>query len=288
MSFSRTSPGLQNAARFYGVSAVVYVEGRPQTSESDPGSLDIIFWSKLFDRYAPNLQVRVICRGSKSDLLHTAAQITGGALSNVIVALDRDYDPEVGVDVRHPAVLYSYGYSWENDVWCHEVIEALIASHSLVRPVPVAEKQLVRDAFDDFCNCARRVARSNMAAALGNNSYVVRTCEHKGLVQLGGAAPKFRSSFFKQKLRDYNRAKVGSHSLAGRSVEAPRHILGHFMAFFGFHLACSSLRRLGQTAKVDFDFMSSLAIATLDQLLATVALPCSAHYENCIGGVPGA
>lgn len=45
-----------------------------------------------------------------------AEKIVQDGISNVLVAMDRDYDDVLGLAIDHPQVFYTYGYSWESDI----------------------------------------------------------------------------------------------------------------------------------------------------------------------------
>ena len=121
MNFHRTPSGLANLHLFYGVDAIVFVEGGdPSLSlaeivrgEYDGISLDIRFWSIVFGTYAPLRRFQFRAVGSKPNLLALADYISDNSISNVIVCADKDTDDITGALRTDPAVLYTRGYSWE-------------------------------------------------------------------------------------------------------------------------------------------------------------------------------
>lgn len=113
MMFLRTDGGLDSERLFYGVDFTVYCEG--ERSEDGHSSLDEVFWEQIFHRHG--IKVKCQGRGQKRDLLQIAEEkIIGGKTSNLIVAIDRDYDDLQGDQEDHPQVIYSYGYSVESDI----------------------------------------------------------------------------------------------------------------------------------------------------------------------------
>jgi len=136
MSFERTSSGLSNAHLFHSVDFVVYVEGKYEENNSDLASHDQYFWRSVAENVMPAKTFKFISRGSKVNLLSIATEIISGNISNTLVALDRDYDLECNNFLCHPRVIYTYGYSWENDVWnfsaiMHLVDECILAMESV-------------------------------------------------------------------------------------------------------------------------------------------------------------
>lgn len=114
MAFKRSPSGQANRAIFLQADLTCYVEGCPGNSHG----VDIAFWKSIFDALAPDRIVRLIPRGGKPVLEALARDIAAKNISNTIVAMDRDYSffrqNAYIIDVR---ILYTFGYSWENDVF---------------------------------------------------------------------------------------------------------------------------------------------------------------------------
>lgn len=110
--FTRTSQGIENEHLFYGVDFIVYCEGKEV--EGEGSSLDEVFWQRVFSENG--LSVHCKSMGGKSVVKPFAEKIIHDGISNVLVAMDRDYDHLLGLRIDHPQVFYTYGYSWESDV----------------------------------------------------------------------------------------------------------------------------------------------------------------------------
>ncbi|SCB53098.1 hypothetical protein GA0061101_1629 [Rhizobium lusitanum] len=55
-----------------------------------------------------------------------AQKVAAGAVGNTIVAMDADFDELLSDKIASPRVLYSYGYSWENDALTFASIETAL------------------------------------------------------------------------------------------------------------------------------------------------------------------
>ena len=285
MIFERTSAGLSNVAQFYGVEKVLFVEGKVH-GDSAPGSLDIVFWSGVFQSLAPHLKIRVMCRGGKPELLSIARQVAGGAVDNVLIAMDRDYDFEIGSPLAHPAVFYTHGYSWENDVWISDRVEVLVGEYSLVRPVPESAIENIRRSFAEFIRKAGRVATSNVAARRCCAKSVLRTEDYRGLVKFGRSGPPcFNSEFFLQELGKFNRSKSTRVLMGDISLTPQRHVLGHLLAFFCYHLVCRTLKGLGQSMAVSFDYMNCTAINNFVSGIGSSSCSSAKYYRASLGSI---
>jgi hypothetical protein len=129
MTFKRTSNGLSNQHLFYKVDAIVFVEGGKGFSINDViegtfdiNSIDIQFWKRIFSVFHKNETLQFRAVGSKTTLKDIAEDINSGKITNAYVAMDRDFDNIKSRKIQCKCVFYTYGYSWENDVWQIEVL----------------------------------------------------------------------------------------------------------------------------------------------------------------------
>jgi len=113
--FLRSDLGLTNRHLFTSSAMTFYVEGGGGRSEQ--GSPDVLFWRVLLDAYKPSLSVTIKPAGGKPELEAIAQKVAEGVVRNTIVALDSDFDDFIGDKISHPRVLYTRGYSWENDAF---------------------------------------------------------------------------------------------------------------------------------------------------------------------------
>src|SRR5665213_77182 len=129
MSFQHSPAGLSNLHIFSRVDAIVFVEGGESRSIADVRSgkfdsisSDVAFWQRCFSELGPPIKLQFRAVGAKPTLLDLAREVAQG-VTGVYVAMDRDFDHLMGQAIRAPGVLYTFGYSWENDVWTEMVIE---------------------------------------------------------------------------------------------------------------------------------------------------------------------
>lgn len=138
MSFTRTSSGLGNQFMFYDVDAIVFTEGGDvswtfediRNNEFNEKSLDILFWKKLFDQFKSDLNIKFKAVGSKTTVKSIALEVQSNNLTTVIAAMDSEFDQLHGACINHPNVLYTHGYSWENDVWNQDLVISLLQNIS--------------------------------------------------------------------------------------------------------------------------------------------------------------
>lgn len=112
-SIKHTSRGLKNLSLFY-KKPIVYVEGKD----------DILFWQKLFF-YIASKEVHCLT-ANKHSLVDIAKELSKEAIHDLYIAMDSDYSYFCGEKIKHKQVLYTYGYSIENTMYCNESIATAI------------------------------------------------------------------------------------------------------------------------------------------------------------------
>lgn len=160
--FTRTAQGLSNLHLFYGVDFVAFAEGGTEADVarggvSGTGTPDELFWQGSFEAVRPDLKIQVMLRGSKTSLQPIAEMVARGELNNVIVCMDADYEHVLGTNIQHPHVIYTWGYSWENDVIDWAELENIAYQ---IAPVPRGRINFAGakgDLFDSFGSRAARI-----------------------------------------------------------------------------------------------------------------------------------
>ena len=108
--------------QFEGSKFVVYVEGKD----------DVAFWKKRFDQFCgknickvlPIKQNKEASANGKIQLHELMKKIEENKIFNVIAASDQDYDKFLSNIIDHPRIVYTYGYSFENSIYCPESINS--------------------------------------------------------------------------------------------------------------------------------------------------------------------
>lgn len=167
MTFTRTVSGRSNLPAFLGVSMVVYTEGGEFNKEKKQSdcSIDAVFWKGFFSRFLPGLSYEIRPLGSKDNLLPYAQDVAASKISNTIVAMDRDHDHHRHCLIDHPFVLYTYGYSWENDAWQAEAIISKLERIS-VKGVSAEAAEVIRVKCRNFLVDFNRLIFVDMLCSL--------------------------------------------------------------------------------------------------------------------------
>jgi hypothetical protein len=192
MAFTRTPSGLSNQHRFYGVDAVVFLEGGKNSyttqevlgDKFESNALDIKFWQKLFGFYKPEKKYQFRSIGSKKTANEIAEFVVQGIVKNVYVAMDRDHDRLNNKLKNVPGIFYSFGYSWENDVWNAEIIEDVFHALIPVCQTTIKVKNDINKIYQQFLKDARwPVYADILLISKGKAGLFPRGTSNKGLIK---------------------------------------------------------------------------------------------------------
>ncbi|THD39462.1 DUF4435 domain-containing protein [Enterobacteriaceae bacterium ML5] len=155
MTFIRTNSGISNLAAFYGVDFIAFTEGGGSSFSMaevmrgafNKASVDIKFWSGLFSRYNFDKKVHFRALGSKTCSKELRALILDGSVRNIIVTCDSDLDDYFENKDQSPYILYTYGYSWENDVWHPDFVMEQIKSFMFTQELGEEHSENFRKAY---------------------------------------------------------------------------------------------------------------------------------------------
>lgn len=157
MIFRRTSKGISNQHLFHAVDYIVFVEGGESYSKKevyegkfDASTTDILFWMGLFSHYLKTKKFQFRSIGSKATLHSIIEDIENGLIEHVYVAMDRDHDLFINNLPSNKYVIYTYGYSWENDVWNPVIIQDVLETICSASNVDVNIYKEISRLYDAF------------------------------------------------------------------------------------------------------------------------------------------
>lgn len=178
MSFRRTNSGLSNLYLFLDCDAVVFLEGGDslRKDQVENGlyndlSEDIQFWQTAFSIFRPERKYQFRSIGSKETVKSIAADVMNGHTNNVIVAMDRDFDHLNGRLLLSDNIIYTRGYSWENDAWNKlALVEAFYTLSGSCKTQIDAEATIVDGYFEKCLLGLRGAVRIDAILSQYNNS----------------------------------------------------------------------------------------------------------------------
>ncbi|MGA9334020.1 MAG: DUF4435 domain-containing protein [Rudaea sp.] len=286
MSLRRTPSGLASLSIFFAVDVVVFCEGGDslnfaQATALAPGevSLDVIFWQRVVSLYKDTRKFHFKSVGSKTTLTSIAADVESHNISNITVCMDSDYDRILKHQVSYRRVAYTYGYSWENDVFdagaSLEILRVLIGS-----PPTKAEVEL-KEAIDAFENGLGPWCETDIALANKGKKGVFDKSKPLACVDVSRVPLTFREAVLRKRLTD-----AGYLRRPRRVVSVPAHsacsvACGKLVARFYYHTIVGIAKRVDPKVNIDFSNFMRIAIAQTFQAIIAGQLPILAnHYAQ--------
>lgn len=199
MTFTRTTSGIKNYPNFYNADVVVYIEGSSVTNSAHSNLVpDKVFYEGLLSEIFKNKIIEVKCVGDKRTALSYVQPIIDSGLKNSVVIVDRDYDNLTCSILEIDSLVYTYGYSWENDLWSLEVTRSVLndltfqnadAENQLEIQYAEALKRLkILSSFDAAAQTASKCILPKNGGACGINidykkNYLISYSELKRLIK---------------------------------------------------------------------------------------------------------
>lgn len=159
MTFTRTNAGISNMHIFHDADIVIYTEGGSKSfscAEVEDGSnfnetsVDIKFWTGVLKANNFSKKVHFRALGSKESGKVITRKIMDGEIMNTAIAKDRDLDQFTQTIINSPFILYTKGYSWENDVFQKEFTLAQIECMILESKIPEEALLILDNAYNHF------------------------------------------------------------------------------------------------------------------------------------------
>jgi hypothetical protein len=243
VTVTRTAAGISNEHLFYGSEATVYVEGgdskRPAAVDA---SVDILFWRGIFEAFAAGRQFHFKAKGGKQTLLQIVNQLENGAVKAVIVCLDRDLDHVRGLRTV-PGVIYTWGYSWENDVWSADVVEDVFYILCGVDRNQAEVRAQIGEGLRHFSCALRWAVRADVLMAACGRAIVPRG-NFKCVIPPDRGWPTIDRTFLRSCVRAA-RAETSAviHKLpSGMDVAVLQDVYGHLLGFFCYRMLASLMK----------------------------------------------
>ena len=290
MSFRRTESGLSNLYLFFGVDAVVYLEGGISLCRDDvdngiytDATQDIRFWQTLFDIYRPEKTFKFCSIGSKETVRSIAQDIEDGAIVNVIVAMDRDFDNINGRILISDNIIYTHGYSWENDAWNEVSLKnAFCALSGACKTKIQIESDIIKKYYQECALYLKGSTRMDAVLSQHGISFYNRDSYMRYVKIERNGQPMVDREQIKSTMLDV-RQKVGKPiSRKTPFVISPLvDCFGHLFAEYAYRILVFLLEKVRKNPKIPKDYATSMIVEKFGQLLASGLLPeLKRHYDS--------
>lgn len=285
---TRTQHGLRNIHLFYRVDYVIYTEG------SEPLALDNIdhkknneighdasFWSGIFSQLRPDIRFKINSVGSKTVLKEIVRTVIDDNIHSIVVAMDRDHDTHRGLAVADRRVIYTLGYSWENDVInCDGVSDLFYALCPMCRAtVNISEE--FREYLESVRPVLNRAAYADFLALVAGGGIFNRKKPEEFFMNSQTGYPTLDQRRFREKLRDIRgRFIQKSRPRRRASFSFERDLVGKSFASLVYRwllARCKKIRRV--TLDKNF-FLGSLINSFLVYVVTDRTSLAHKHYKE--------
>lgn len=289
MTFRRTGSGLSNFYLFVDADVVVFVEGGLSITRLDVDngkftecSSDIRFWQQLFNIYKPDLKYQFRSIGSKETLKSIAKDIDGGEITRVIVAMDRDFDHINERIISSKNVIYTNGYSWENEAWNEKTILEAFCSLSGASMYNLGnEFETIRKMMDSFSKRVRAAVRIDAILSQYGSSLFDRKKPQRYVVIEKNSHPKVNVDQVKKSLSEA-RSRNGKPIIRKSDfcIDGLSDCFGHLLAEYTYRLLVYLLETVKKMPKVPKEYAAGMVVEKFGQALKSGVLPELKQYYD--------
>jgi hypothetical protein len=271
--FERSKSGQQNRSLFFDVDYVCYVEGGAEDGAEH--AHDITFWTSVFRETMPNTKIKCIPRGGKPILEALARDVIEKDLSNTIVAMDADYDHATGETISDKRVIYTHGYSWENDIYTIENLKMTYIAMSHAASIAKNVSDYFNENIAILHSKLRWAVRADFLALTAGSSLLPRNSPGRVIKhETGTGAPIIDCQEIRKllvELRSYPRPRSFKTGDVG---DVAKCCVGHIYELLAIYLLKSALRKFCRSASVSTSHARDIALQTFGSLLRSK----SSHY----------
>lgn len=276
MIFVRTNSGLSNSRLFFKVDATIYVEGGDSVNIDDvkngqfsSSSSDVRFWQSLFSYYFPEKKFQFCCVGSKETVKKIANDIKSKKIFNVIVAMDRDFDHINGKKIISENVLYTYGYSWENDSWNDfTILQSFCSLSGSCKNNIENEELLTKNISSSFFFKIRRAVFIDAILSQYNCSLFDRKKPNRYIMIPDNGNPQVNIKQLKKSFDDV-RTTLGKPIFKKSNITTNAYYdcFGHLVAEYGYRLLSFLLSRKENLPKIAKEYANGMVVEKFLQAL---------------------
>jgi hypothetical protein len=264
-AFRRTLSGLSNQHLFFDVDLIVFLEGgdsynreevyeNKYTAETE----DIIFWRNIFKKFKSNKRIKFKSIGSKSVVKEIASDVIDGQITTVMVAMDNEFDEVFKTRIEHPTVLYTHGYSWENDIWNEQVVISVIEELSAVQ----IENVDIQNNFSEFLEKIKIAVYSDAYLFRHNSSFFNREGARMFCVDCNPVdLPSIKSQEIEKKILDKGITRRKAILYGNKNnIDPLKFCFGHFLADYCCQLIQHYLKKRHTLANISKDYVYRIGI----------------------------
>lgn len=267
---SYSDDALNVRSAFFGVKAIIYVEGDD----------DVLFWQEVFSRIT-NECFEVESLGGSSALDEYIAKIASGQIK-AIAARDADFIPILKMCSPDPKVVYTFGYSIENSLYTSATVAQLVkiwckspkfstrkCADWLNQLASIVEPLVIFDAANAISGSGVSTIGDNCGRYM-KNSTSTTICPDK----VSAALVKIAENIPPKKVDDARKI-IGT-----KSEDVLRNIRGHFLASAVHRYIVGNAKEFGKKVSISAESLYAAAILQFASSLDAEHLHKSHYLES--------
>jgi hypothetical protein len=271
-NFRRTTSGLNNLYLFHNVDFTVFLEGGKVSfnkAQVFEGSFhtetdDIIFWGNIFNNFQFKGKIKFKSIGSKSTVKEIALDIKNGLLNKVLVAMDNEFDEILEKRILHPNIYYTHGYSWENDIWNHDIVKAIIEDLTAIK----IKNDDLQKVFSDFEKKIKLAVLADGYLFSKNKSFFPKKKGCMFCVDFQSLdLPKIKNQEIEAKINIEGLKKSTLYAFGRKhSINSLKFCYGHFLADYCCQLILNFIKKRHGLTSISKDILYRLGIRKFFQI----------------------
>lgn len=285
MTFVRTNSGLSNFHAFFDVEYIVYTEGgdpsKIDVDDNEVWSIDSIFWKSAFRRFLPDLKIKIKSLGSKEFVKPYAEKILTNSISNSIAVFDRDYDIYRGELMAHSRILYTHGYSWENDVCRPELVISILSG---VHPSGKISEECITEIKHRYTNFLKSIGRVVFVDLLCGMVKIQGVDREKfwALIDTSNIRDfKVKKDKFKNLIRDIKARRTTPLRYSGNTrITSDSDCYGKMVSMFCYSIFCEYYRSITGCKNIPRHFSDKIFAESILTSDLTGIPHVKEHYEQ--------
>lgn len=290
MSFTRSANGIKNYPKFYGASLVFYIEGKASAGEGK-GSIvkktkDEVYYEALLKDVLGHASFKIKTVGNRADVFYIWGKLREKNATDGVAIVDKDLDGILSSPVQVKNLIYTKGYSWENDFWRQGLIEQLVSDLTIGSDEAAAEAARRGKAL------ARRLAKISsldIAAQFNGRSLIKKNGKSCGVGFDDKVHGLVSRAEFGRVARAYKGALFSSCSatrdVLRKAMRAPVDcsIQGHLWENACIHLICAIYKRSTGAKSAPHEMIANLALSKFStNPSACIAPEVRGYFSNAI------
>ncbi|NCT76175.1 MAG: DUF4435 domain-containing protein [Chitinophagaceae bacterium] len=283
--------GLSNQHLFHNVDLVVFVEGgNPSLTRQQilngvyhHETEDIIFWRNIFNVFRKGQAIKFKSVGSKTTIKEIALDIINGDIQTIMVAMDNEFDEVLKLRHNHPNILYTHGYSFENDIWNSAVIKHIIEDLSGIH----IANDLIERSFQSFLTSIKIAVYSDGYQFKKGSSFFPRSSGYMFCVNIvQNNLPSINKNAITNRLnaKNISRSKAGYFGRKS-NIDAHKHCFGHFLSDYCCQIIMGFLRKRHGLVAPNKTVLSRMGIVKFFQYCFSSGAIFT-HYQNALAPIP--